>query len=117
MARTAITAETTNSQTTRKPTPVPAIADGHMVTNDGLTFLIVDNANPAPKTVTVLIPTGPAGVAVANGGRQHPVPASTDGVLIGPFPTVYTQPDGRVWWDYDDSTGVQVSVLRIELDT
>ncbi|GAB3437471.1 hypothetical protein [Actinophytocola sediminis] len=116
MARTAIAAETINSQITRTPTPTPAIADGHMAPNDGLTFLRVDNADPAPKTVTVLIPNGPAGVPVTNGGRQHPIPASTDGVLIGPFPAVYTQSDSRVWWDYDDPTGLQVAVLQVEQD-
>ena len=117
MARTALNAETINSQTTRTPTFTAAIADGHMVKNDGLTFLRVKNTDGSSKTVTVLIPETLAGVAAANGGRQHTVPATTGDVTIGPFPDEYTQPsDGRVWFDYSATTGVSVAVLKVERD-
>lgn len=115
MARTNINAETINSQTTRTPTPVDAIADGHMTINDGLTILRVTNTDASPKTVTVLIPKTLAGVAAANGGRQHTIPADTGDVIIGPFPADYTQPsDGRVHWNYSAVTGVKVRVLKVE---
>lgn len=115
MARVAIVQEKINSQTTRTPTFTAAIADGHMVTNDGLTFLRVKNSDAASRTVTVLIPGTLAGVAVVNGGRQHTVPANTGDVTIGPFPPEYTQSsDGRVWWDYSAVAGVTVAVLQVE---
>jgi hypothetical protein len=115
MARTAVAAETINSQTTRTPTFTAAIADGHMAMNDGLTYLRVKNTDGSSKTVTVLIPATLAGVAAANGGRTHTVPATTGDVTIGPFPAEYTQPsDGRVWWDYSATTGVTVAVLQVE---
>lgn len=115
MARTALNPETINSQTTRTPTFVAAIADGHMAKNDGLTYLRVKNTDVAARTVTVLIPTTVAGVAVVNGGRQHTVPANTGDVTIGPFPPQYTQiADGNVYWDYSATTGVTVAVLQVE---
>lgn len=115
MARTALNAEVTNSETTRTPTFTAAIVDGHMAHNDGLTYLRVKNTDASPKTVTVLIPATVAGVAAANGGRQHTVPATTGDVTIGPFPSEYTQPsDGRVWWNYSATTGVSVAVLQVE---
>jgi hypothetical protein len=115
MARTNINAEAQNSETTRTPTFVAAIADGHMAVNDGMTYLRVKNSDSSSKTVTVLIPKTVAGVAAANGGRQHTVPANTGDVHIGPFPADYTQPsDGRVWWNYSATTGVTVAVLKVE---
>lgn len=114
MARTAITPEVINSQTTRTPSFTAAFVDGHMANNDGCTFLRVKNTDASPKTVTVLIPKTLAGVAAANGGRQHTVPATTGDVTIGPFPDSYTQDDGRVYWDYSALTGVSVAVLRVE---
>lgn len=118
MARVALNAETSNSQTTRTPTFTAAIADGHMATNDGLTYLRVKNTDGTSKTVTVLIPKTLAGVAAANGGRAHTVPATTGDVTIGPFPPEYTQPsDGRVWWDYSATTGVTVAVVKVQRNT
>jgi hypothetical protein len=114
MARTALTAEVSNSQTTLTPTFVPAIADGHMVVNDGRTQVRVKNTDAASKTVTVLIPRTLAGVAVVNGGRQHTVPANTGDVTLGPFPPEYTQADGRVWWNYSATTGVTAAVIKSE---
>lgn len=117
MARTAITAESINSLTTRTPTFTAAFVDGHMAVNTGRTFLRVRNTDASSKTVTVLIPKTVAGIAVANGGRQHTIPATTGDVLIGPFPRDYTQPsEGRVWWDYSAVTGVTVAVIDVELD-
>ncbi|ONI73079.1 hypothetical protein ALI144C_44830 [Actinosynnema sp. ALI-1.44] len=115
MARTALNAETQNSETTRTPTFTAATADGHMAANDGLTYLRVKNTDASAKTVTVLIAKTLAGVAATNGGRQHTVPANTGDVTIGPFPSEYTQPsDGRVWWNYSATTGVTVAVLKVE---
>jgi hypothetical protein len=114
MARTNLDPDEQNSQTTLSPGFVSAIADGHMTKNDGLTYLRVKNSDGSPKTVTVLIPKTLAGVAVANGGRQHTVPATTGDVEIGPFTDDYTQSDGRVHWNYSATTGVTVAVVRIE---
>lgn len=115
MARVALNAQTSNSETTLSPTFTSAIADGHMATNDGLTYLRVKNTNAAARTVTVLIPATLAGVAAANGGRQHTVPALTGDVTIGPFPASYSQPtDGRVWWDYSATTDVTVAVVKVQ---
>lgn len=118
MARTALNAETLNSQTTRVSTFTAAIADGHMATNDGLTFLRFKNTNAAARTVTVLIPATLAGVAAANGGRQHVIPALTGDVMVGPFPTSYSQPtDGRVWWDYSATADLTVAVVKVVRNT
>jgi hypothetical protein len=115
MARIALNPETINSQTTRTPTFTAAIADGHMAANDGLTVIRVKNTDAAPITVTVLIPATLAGIAAANGGRQHTVGATTGDVTIGPFPDAYTQSsDRRVWWNYSATTGVTVAVLQVE---
>jgi hypothetical protein len=112
MARVALTPEVSSSQVTLSPTPVAAIADGHMTVNDGRTQLRVKNTDGSSKTVTVLIPRTLAGVAAVNGGRQHTVPATTGDVTLGPFPAEYTQADGRVWWNYSATTGVTVSVIK-----
>jgi hypothetical protein len=119
MARTNINAETINSQTTRTPTFTAAIADGHMTTWHPDMFLRVKCTDGSSKTVTVLCPTDPqTGLAFANGGRQHTVPATTGDVTIGPFPKEYIQAsDGRVWWDYSATTGVSVAVLRAQRNT
>lgn len=116
MARAALSVELTNSQTTRTPTFTAAFVDGHMATWHPDMYLRVKCTDGTPKTVTVLAPAdAETGLAFANGGRQHTVPATTGDVIIGPFPRAYAQAsDGRVWWDYSAVTGVTVAVLRAE---
>ncbi|MEV4749072.1 hypothetical protein AB0K21_22060 [Streptosporangium sp. NPDC049248] len=91
--------------------PTPAIADGHMFTNNGRRMVRVKNSNGASRTVTVQIPGEVEGQAVPD--RTYTVAATTGDVLIPPLPGVYNQANGKVYLDYSDPAGVTVEVLEL----
>lgn len=113
MARTAVSLqEPTRAGLT--PTFTPAIADGHMFSNNGRTILRFKNTGSA-TTATIRFGGSVDGTAIS-GGKTVTLPGTTGDVITSVWPpSDYNQSDGTVWIDYVGSppTGVSVAVLAV----
>lgn len=111
MARTAIDVQAP-TRAGLSPTFTAAIADGHMVSNNGRVLLRIKNTG-AEATVTVRFGGSVDGVPIT-GGRAITVPATTGDVITAVWPTDdYNQSDGRIWIDYSDPAGVSIAALAL----
>lgn len=110
MARTELTVQTI-SRAGLEATTDAAIADGHKFVNDGkLTLLHVING-ATDVVVTVQTAYTLDGKALAD---DTVTCTANEERFIGPFPAdIYNQTDGMVYIDYDDTSNVTVSVLRL----
>lgn len=95
-------------------TLVAAHTDGNMFINTGRTFVIVNNADAAAKTVTFQTPLEVDGQGVAD--KVVSVPATSER-LIGPFPPdIYSQSSGadigKVYVDWEDFADVTLAVFE-----
>ena len=95
-----------------EPTLVAAAGGGDDFPNDGLTFLVIDNADASPMTVTVddtgsVSPVGATAftpdvdVIVTNGEQRY----------IGPFPV--SRFGNSVALSYTSATSVTVAAVRL----
>lgn len=109
MARTDLTAQNA-PRSGLSTTFDPAIADGHMIINNGRRSLRFKNTDATPKTVTVLHPATANGNAVT--GTAIVVPATTGDVETGFWPSSFNQSDGKIYLDYSAVTGLTVAVVE-----
>jgi len=91
-----------------------ADTDGNMFINTGRTFIIVNNADVAAKTVTFQTPLEVDGQGIAD--KVVSVPATTER-LIGPFPPdLYNQNSGadigKVYVDWEDFADATIAVFE-----
>lgn len=115
-ARLAVTVQVMDRHTPVVATTAEAVAaDGHMFLNDGRTFLYIDTTTEgANHLITIQVPTSSDvdGLVVADitfdmvNDKQY---------VMGPFPpSVYNQPDGMVYIDWEGaSVNVNWSVVRM----
>ena len=112
MARSILTAQV---PTTAGITPTFGAADvlGSAFVNNGKRYLEVKNTSGSPVNVTIANPALVDGQAAP--ARVVSVPATTGDKMIGPFPSVYTQPDGtnQVYVDFSAVTSVTVALFEI----
>ncbi|MFI6485159.1 hypothetical protein ACIBH1_45125 [Nonomuraea sp. NPDC050663] len=91
-------------------TGTPAIADGHMFADNGKRLVRIKNAHTSAATVT--IPTTGTVDGLPVDDREVVIPANTGDVTIGPFTSVYRQPNGKVHLDYSAPTGLTVQLIE-----
>jgi hypothetical protein len=116
MARTPISAIQPINTAGLNPVFDNASATGQQFANNGRRFVRIKNASAAAVTVTFEMNNLYDGVALANGGKQVTIPATTGDTLIGPFPaTQYNNPDGNVYCDFSATASVTLAVLELPL--
>lgn len=110
MARTDLAAEDV-TRAGLDLTLAAANVDGHAFNADPRVCLVVDNADAAPITVTVVTPGTVSGQAIADLAVTVPAGESR---YIGPFTSTFTDPvDRKVDVDFSAVANVTVGLLRI----
>ncbi len=116
MARTDLPTATAVSQAgSVNPTFTAAIADGHMIANDGKLWLEVRNDDASSKTITIQTGAVVQGdLAVAD--RTMVVGAGQVGYIGFFAPSDYNQPSGtdagKIYIDYSATTSVTICAFR-----
>lgn len=91
---------------------VAAQAGGHVVTNDGATFLHIKNTNGSARTLTIA-----SNMTLADGRPvvdRDEVIAATSEQFLGPFETdIYNNSDGQLELSWSATAGVTLAVLQL----
>ncbi|WP_336214389.1 hypothetical protein [Nonomuraea sp. LPB2021202275-12-8] len=109
MARTDLTPVTT-SRTGLAWAGAAANVDGHAFGDNGRRLVRLKNTDAAARTVTVPTAVQVDGLDVED--LEVTIPATTGDVTIGPFTSVYRQPNGKVHLDYSAVAGLSVQLIE-----
>ena len=90
-----------------------AAGGGDEFQNTGKEFVIIDNADASPTTVSAAVQANAQSLNVSGITKDVTVPATTTG-MMGPFDTrYYNDSNGRVQLTYTSVTSLNVAVVRI----
>lgn len=88
-----------------------AVSASDVFTNNGKTWVYVNNASGSPDTVSITTPATEGGLAIADGGGSVPAGESRH---FGPFPGyLFNNSSGQVTVTHTQTTSVTMAVISL----